>query len=388
MNMTICGAGNAAQTLIALLGEAHRVTVFAPLADEADRLRAASSTQGVTAIFQDGSTRSGRPCLITRDPHAAAQGAELILLAMPAFAHEQVLAALAPHLEPGSWIGALPARGGFDWMARRGVPLPPEVTLFGLQTLPWACRIRGWGRQVEVLGTKSEVDIAVWPSTREDEVMVQMQALFGVSLRRVPSFLALTLANTGQVIHPGILYGLLRDWDGTPFAPADTPLFYGGVDDFTAGVLEALSDEVQGICRALERWDASLDLHSVEPLHTWLRRAYGGQIGDPSTLRSAFNSNRAYAGLRVPVQCLEDGRCVPDFTSRYLSEDIPFGLLVSKGIGELAGAVTPTIDGVIEWAQAQLGCRYLVNGRVCGPSVAHSHAPQRFGLQLADLIHG
>lgn len=385
MNVTLCGAGNAAQTLIALLGEAHRVTVFAPLVDEAEQLHAASG-RGIVAIFQEGATRSGRPWRITRDPREAAQGAELILLAMPAFAHEPVLGALAPHLREDVWIGALPARGGFDWMARRAVPLPPQATLIGLQTLPWACRVRIWGKQVEVLGVKTAVGAAVWPAERCTEVLGRLESLLGVPLDPCASFLALTLANTGQLIHPGIMYGLFHRWNGVPFPCEQAPLFYGGVDESTAEVLQALSDEMQHLCRTFARLDPALDLRCVEPLEQWIRRTYAGQIDDPTSLHSAFRTNRAYAGLQAPVQRLGDGQCIPDFTHRYLSEDIPFGLLVSKGLAELAGVVTPVMDRVIEWAQERLGRVYLVEGRVAGPDVVHSRAPQRFGIRLNELL--
>jgi len=386
MNITLCGAGNAAQTLIALLGEAHQVTVFAPLADEADRLRATSSTQGVTAIFQDSSMHSGRPCRITRNPHEAAREAELVLLATPAFAHEPVLAALAPHLQEDVWIVALPARGGFDWMARRAVACCPQVTLIGLQTLPWACRVRAWGRQVEVLGVKTTVGAAVWPPERCTEALDRMEILLGAPLSPCAGFLALTLANTGQLIHPGIMYGLFHRWNGAPFPCEQAPLFYGGVDELTAEVLQALSDEVQHLCQTLARLNPTLDFRCVEPLAQWIRHAYAGQIDDPTSLHSAFRTNRAYAGLQAPVQRLGDGQCIPDFTHRYLSEDVPFGLLVSKGIAELAGMATPAMDRVIEWAQERLGRVYLVEGRVAGPDVAHSRAPQRFGIKLDDLL--
>lgn len=386
MNITLCGAGNAAQTLIALLGEAHWVTVFAPLANEVDRLKAAASLHGVTALFQDGSTKSGRPCLITRDPREAAQGAELILLATPAFAHEQVLAALAPHLPEAVWIVALPARGGFDWVVRHTVPLSRRATLIGLQTLPWACRVRTWGEQVEVLGVKTVVGAAVWPQARSAEMLEQMETLLGVSLNPCAGFLSLTLANTGQLIHPGIMYGLFHGWNGEPFACEHAPLFYSGVDAYTVEVLQALSNEVQQLCRALTELDAAIDLQCVEPLEQWMRHAYAGQIDDPTSLCSALRTNRAYSGLQAPVQRLGNGQCVPDFAHRYLSEDVPFGLLVSKGIAELIGVATPVMDQVIEWAQARLGRAYLVDGRVSGPAVAHSRAPQRFGIRREDLL--
>ena len=390
MNITICGAGNAAQTLIALLAADSdtQVTVFAPLADEAARLAAASASEGIGVTFAGGEIVVGRPHCVTTDARSAAQDADIVLLALPAFAHESILRSLAPNLQPSAWIGALPARGGFDWMARAVLGLNDEAAptvLFGLQTLPWACRIQTWGRHVEVLGTKREVDLAAWPAARAGVVAGAVQRLIGVELQAVPDFLALTLANTGQIIHPGIMYGLFQAWDGNPFAADATPAFYGGVDDATAAILQALSDEVQMICRALERNDPRRDLSSVDPLWEWLLRSYAGQIDDPASLRSAFNTNRAYTGLRAPVLRCGDGYA-PAFDSRYLSEDVPYGLLVTRGVAELAGAETPALDRVITWAQEKLGRQYLVDGRVAGSDLDGTRAPQRFDIKSTACL--
>ena len=387
MKITICGAGNAAQTLAALLAGAARreVVVFAPLGDEAPRLAGALAASGLCAEFAGGQERTGRPALVTADPAQAGRGADWVLLALPAFAHETVLAALAPHLPDDARIGALPARGGFDWLAQALLPGHRGV-VFGLQTLPWACRIHEWGRRVQVLGVKAQVALAARPAGRAAEVAAELGALIGVHLHPVDSFLALTLANTGQLIHPGIMYGQFHAWDGRPFAADTIPLFYGDVNERTAGVLQAMSDEIQALCRALESRFPGLDLHAVAPLDRWLLDAYPGKITDQSSLRSAFNTNRAYSGIRVPVKETAGGGFVPDFGARYLSEDVPYGLLVTRGVAELAGVATPAISRVIGWAQERTGRAYLVDGRVAGADVARSHAPQRFGITSADAL--
>lgn len=392
MNIVICGAGNAAQTLIPLLASdpQHRVTVYAPLTGEADRLNTAMPDAGLEVTFATGQRKQGKPHLITANPAAAAADVQMVLLALPSFAHGDILSALAPHLPNSAWIGALPARGGFDWQVRSRLPGHLGV-IFGLQTLPWACRIQEWGRRVEVLGTKAQVDLAAWPAAPRSPVSATVAAtvseMIGVPLNPIDYFLALTLANTGQIIHPGIMYGLFSQWDGQPFPPEQAPLFYGGVDDRMAAVLQAMSDEVQTLCRGLEQAAPGLDLGSVASVGEWLLRSYPDQIEDTSSLRSAFNTNRAYAGLRAPVVKQANGLFVPDFTARYLTEDIPYSLLVTQGIAELAGVPTPTISRVIDWAQTRMGKHYLVNGQVAGPDVAHSRAPQHFGItNLADLL--
>lgn len=383
IHVTVCGAGNAAHVLVPVLAATQAVdtTVFAPLAEEAARWSSVLGAAGAVAVtLPDGHGLAGRPALVTADPRAAAADADLVLLALPAFAHEPVLRALAPHLPPTAQICALPARGGFDWLARQVLP-GHQAALLGLQTLPWACRIRVWGQAAEVLGVKTGVDLAAWPPELAVEAAQQLASLVRVAVQPVSGFLALTLANTGQLIHPGIMYGLFHAWDGRSFGADQAPLFYGGVDDETAALLQALSNEVQAITAALQQALPQLDLSSVLPLDVWLRRAYAGQIDDASTLRSAFTSNRAYSGLRAPLRLVEENAYVPWFEARYLSEDVPYGLLVTRGIAELAGVATPTIDRVLNWAQERLGKEYLVAGRVAGRDLAQSRAPQRFGIR-------
>ena len=49
--------------------------------------------------------------------------------------------------------------------------------------------------------------------------------------------MTLTLANTGQLIHPGIMYGLCQSREADTFAAVDIPLFYQGAHLFRQGRL-------------------------------------------------------------------------------------------------------------------------------------------------------
>ena len=83
----------------------------------------------------------------------------------------------------------------------------------------------------------------------------------------------------------------------------------------------------------------------------------------------------------------DSSKLEPNFAARYLSEDVPCGLLVAKGIAEVVGLPTPAIDEVLCWCQKRLGKEYIVDGKVCGKDVAESRAPQRYGFtKLEDFI--
>jgi hypothetical protein len=412
--ITVCGGGNGAQTLAptAARNLGCPVDVYAPFADEAERLRAGIAAHG--GIEVTGSVQGkAHPRRVSADPAEVIPGSNVVVLVVPAFAHESTLRQIVPFLDEGAWVGAMPARGGFDYCAAQILAEynRDDVGLFGLQTLPWACRIREYGQVVHVLGVKNVVDaasrpaaspkwvsssfnsklrtrnsklpmrgggqVALFPNKFGTPVRPLLERMLGLSIGAAANMLALTLANTGQLIHPGIMYDLFANWDGKPFRAEDAPLFYQGLSEEGARTLAGLSDDVQAICARLE---PTLDLSAVRPLKTWLLRSYGDAVADPTSLHSAFLTNRAYVGLKAPVREVSPGQFAPDFHARYLAEDVPFGLAVSRAIARLAGVETPTLDRVIAWAGAQLGKDYL------GRDVAEARIPQKYGLESLEQL--
>jgi hypothetical protein len=378
--ITVCGGGNGAQTLVPVAARNLRcpVDVYAPFSDEADRLRAGSASHDGLEVTGAVAGRA-RPRRVSPDAADVIPGSDLVVLVLPAFAHESTLRGIAPYLDEGAWVGAMPARGGFDYCAEAILREMgrTDVGLYGLQTLPWACRIVEYGQLVHVLGVKQVVDAAARPAAETGPLAGLLARMLGLPIAAASSLMALTLANTGQLIHPGIMYALFSDWDGVPFGADQIPLFYHSLEERGAGTLTGLSDEVQSLRTRLEPF---LDLSAVRPLKEWLLRSYGEVIADPSTLQSAFVTNRAYAGLKAPVREMSPGQYVPDLSARYLAEDVPFGLAVSRAIAHLAGVETPVMDQVIAWAGRCLGLDYL------GQDIHEARTPQKYGLESLERL--
>lgn len=108
--------------------------------------------------------------------------------------------------------------------------------------------------------------------------------------------------------------------------------------------------------------------------------AYYDDIADHSSLRAMFVSNKGYDGLTMPCIHEKNGGYLPLFQHRYFSEDLPCGILVQKGIAELAGVETPVIDKVIYWCQDKVGKEYLIDGKLQGKDLATTKTPQRYGF--------
>ena len=62
------------------------------------------------------------------------------------------------------------------------------------------------------------------------------------------------------------------------------------------------------------------------------------------------------------------------------------GLVVTRGIAELAGVPTPHMDDVILWCQKMIGKEYLVDGKLIGKDLHSTRAPQHYGFTDLDTF--
>ncbi|MCS3234927.1 NAD/NADP octopine/nopaline dehydrogenase family protein [Phocaeicola vulgatus] len=72
---------------------------------------------------------------------------------------------------------------------------------------------------------------------------------------------------------------------------------------------------------------------------------------------------------------------LPDFKSRYFTEDFPFGLLIIKSIAEVLNICTPNIDKILLWGQDVLNKEYIHEGELKGKDLSKT------GYINADLFY-
>lgn len=202
------------------------------------------------------------------------------------------------------------------------------------------------------------------------------------------------------MVHTGILYGLHR---GTPDATfADPPLFYETVDDFTAAHLECLVAETRVMRAALllalqAAGVPSLGVGAPQELQSVLTEGYGlDSFTDTSSLSATYRTNEHLVGIRMPAvlraggaqqRGVDNPTWVVDPASRFLTDDVPWGLVVLRSLADLLGVATPAIDETLTFAQSVMGRLYLVDGELKGPDVADSGALQNFNVHsLEDLL--
>merc|ERR1719230_494544 len=119
------------------------------------------------------------PTDITNDPKIVAK-VNVVVLAVPSFAHGQYFEAFAPHMQPGTIVAVMPARSGGDILfAQKLGEKAKDMTFVGFETLPWACRATEWGRKATILGTKNTILAAVTPPSQKAKAIGTLQGLLG-----------------------------------------------------------------------------------------------------------------------------------------------------------------------------------------------------------------
>eukprot|EP00049_Salpingoeca_infusionum_P004883 m.85048 g.85048 ORF g.85048 m.85048 type:complete len:419 (+) comp12772_c0_seq1:297-1553(+) len=388
--VTVCGGGNASHIAAGMFGQrGDEVRLFFSFADEAAKFRVGCEKNGGVTVTSKTEQYTGQPSIISAEAAEVIPGSDVIIIITPAFAHENILQVIAPHLDNGACVGAIPGPGGFDLIARGSIGdtlKAKDITLFGASSLPWACRFEEYGARASLLGEKEKVPVTAFPDT--PEAATKLEPILNSIHRNTKftvggHFLNTTLWCTNAIIHPGITYGIWHDWDGKPVA--EKPLFYQNCNKFTANVLDSLSNEIAASVKVLSA-ETNADMSKWQPIDVYMRDTYGHSIADQTSTDTIMATNDAFRGLTAPV--LEvDGGYLPNYDTRYLTEDLPHGLAVLRGIAEICGVETPMMDTVLTWTQEKIGHEYLVDGKIQGKDVAHSGCPQRWGITtVQDLV--
>jgi ketopantoate reductase len=394
LRVLVCGTGAASHVLVSLISARPgvEVVVFTRSHEKARKWTDALRHHRLTATMGAGRVElMAGPFLVTSDPARAARGCDIVILSLPAYVHHGYLTALAPHLERGSVIVGLPGQCGFEFEVQQclGDRLG-EVTLLDFTSLPWVCRLERFGTRVHVAGTKQTVAGAIRAgsvTSRIENPAATLQLLLGDPAKLVVSghVLGVTLASINATVHPPIMYSRWKDWDGATLD--HEPLFYQAIDERAAGLISEIGQEIIAIAQQIMAQVPDVDLSAVIPKYEWYVKTYGPGITDKSSLTAAIRTNSSYDGIRHPMIKLRSGELVPDFHYRFLAEDVPFGLVVSRGISEIVDVPTPAIDLIVRWSQNRLGKTYLTQRGLTGPDLTATRCPQRYGrVTLHDLL--
>ena len=316
-------------------------------------------------------TINGEITQISDRPEEVIPSVDIILLCVPGYLIQQTLHAIAPYVSPGTEIGSVISSGGFFWMACH--ELGKEQRLFGFQRVPYISRVREYGRSAELKGYKSMLKIGGNSNSDLEELTSFFSKALETPTIALGHYLEATLTNSNPLLHPSRIYGMLSPFDTDTYDKEF--LFYEEWDDRSSEVLIECDSEFQ---RILSR----LPIHQEEIPS--LLQYYESE--DVTSLTRKIRSIEAFKGIKMAMVAQGD-RFKVDYTNRYFTEDIPFGLLIIKSLGNLLKEDTPMIDQVILWIQERMRKQYLIAGTLKGKDIGESGVIQNFNINTLDDLY-
>jgi len=268
-------------------------------------------------------TRANVPCV--GSPAELAADSDVILIALPANGHQAIMRALSPHLRDGqtvlvSSMASLSSLYLFELTRQHGIGL----TVASLGTTVLTARREAPDR-VRILTRRKSLAVSALPVSRRDAALELCATLFGEGFTPEVNALASALSNTNPVAHAPLA---LFNW--TRIERAEHWPQYHYMTPHVAAVIERLDAERLALAAAFGLSVRSIEQHFVQ--------SFGVQPGRLAGIAEELHASRG--GPPGPI----------DPATRYLAEDVPFGLAFAAALGRLAQVPTPATDAIVATA--------------------------------------
>jgi len=328
----ICGGGGLGHTCGAVLSSAEGISV------SLYTKHPESWHSSFVVDDPNGKAFNGHFDTISNNPQEVIPNADIILLCLPAYLIESTLIEIRPYLSHQAIVGAVVGNTGFFLFAHQ--LLPKEQGLFAFQRVPYISRVEKYGEKAHLLGYKDELLVAVENVNDINGFVQQLSQLLLTSVNPVDSFYEVTLSNSNPILHTGRLYTMWKDWNGQPYTT--NPLFYWDWTNEASEIEIKMDQELFDLLKVL----------GVSTKHFKTLLDHYDSI-DAASLTAKLRSIPSYATIHSPMIETQDG-WIPDFKSRYFTEDFPFGLKTIHELARQHNIPCPTIDMVFQWGQKMI----------------------------------
>jgi opine dehydrogenase len=338
---TVIGAGHGGKAMAADLAvKGFAVHLYNRTAE---RISEIALRGEIELEYEDGAHRLGRLAVVTSDIAEALDGADVIMVVLPASGHRDVARLCAPHLRDGQIVMLNPGRtgGALEFrqiLNREGCTA--DVIVAEACTFVFASRSTG-PAQARIFRRKNAVPLAALPAIRTGHVLEVVCEAYPQFIP-APNVLHTSLDNMGAIFHPALAL-LNAGW--IEHTKGEFQFYIDGVTHSTARVLEVLDRERVTIAAALGV--------RARPALKWLKDAYSAE---GRTLYEAIQANPGYQGIRAPR----------NLRHRYIFEDVPFSLVPLASLGTQFGVNTWAIDAMVRLACVAHGTNYYERGRMVG----------------------
>lgn len=311
MRVAIIGFGGIGRGYSAYLtAQGHEPVIWSPSG------AALADFAGDAMLTTTGKLEAAVPPRIARDCAEALARAETIIVAVQANGFKTVIDAIAPHLTAGQTV-IISAHCSFAalylhrLLKARGIDIPVAAWA----TTALTARKSG-PRSVHISGIRAKLDVATLPVRHAEAGLATCQALFGNRFELREDVLAIMLSNLNPPAHVANMLGNLtraergEDWPN-----------YGSITQGVGRIVDAMDGERLALAKAF-----GLSVRSVQDHYV---HSFGVAPGPVGEMAAAVYKNRPE--LLGPKT----------LDTRFITEDVPFGLVPLEALGRVIGLPLP-----------------------------------------------
>ncbi len=339
MKIAVLGGGNgsfAAAGDLALAG--HDVSLWRR---DAEAVRAHQARGGIIRVKDFRGERDVRLTAVTTSVAEAVTGAELIICPTPAFAQDDIAAALASHLSDGQVVFLPPGTFGSLIFAKaaHAAGCATEVAFAETGTLPWLARKHGpFAVQISVRAKR--LPTGVFPLARAEFALGVIGRAFPGLVEPCGDALSGALMNGGPIIHPPLI-----------------AMNAGPIEHF-----ERWDIHKEGTQASIRRVTDALDAERIA-----VREALGyGPPHFPLADHYAAAGDEWMYGRGSHEKLTDSGDWREHLVltqHRYMLEDTRLGLSLLTSVARRAGVPTPLALGFLAIGSAICGEDFMATGR-------------------------
>ena len=336
--ITILGGGNTAFAVAANLTLNGASVTLCELPEFSQMVDPIRESRQITldGVAARGTAEVAR---VTTDFAEGLADTELVLLIIPAYGHRAFAEACATHLRAGQMVVLMPGTLGSLEFVRvlREKGAPAGVVVAETDTAPYVCRKMS-PTSAHIWGVVEGLGLGVFPSSEGERVKRRVERWFpGTGL--YPNVLACGLASMNPVVHPA---GVLLNAGRVERSRGDFYFYDEGVTPGVCRLIYAVDRERLAIAKALDI--------QLSPVDEAFHAAGFGPKGD---LWATINGSRMLTALRAPGA----------LDTRWLTEDVPYGLAAWSMLGEQLGVQCPIMRSLVDIASATLDRNFWESAR-------------------------
>jgi opine dehydrogenase len=294
--------------------------------------------QAIDLIDAFGNKSTVKVAKATLNIAEAVKGVKYLMISAPAVGAVRFFEAVIPYLEDGQTI--IKWSGNFSALIFARIlkekSIKTKVIIGESHTLPWGCRMIA-PSTVQVMVWVTRLMLSIFPAKDTARVIGEVEKMYPV----VPgdNVLASSLNNLNPVVHP---IGTIMNVGWIETAGRD---FYLYRDGNTISVSRGIKAVFEEVCRLAKALNVSMIEYPEEDF--WKKSAIMSTYA-----RAAFDKEGMVAKISGPSS----------LKSRYITEDLPHGLVPMSHLARKYNVSTPVINAIITLASVANQIYYMKEG--------------------------